>query len=1454
MNHAACRHRRHIQSSRRRLRLADPARRENGLSTPGGIPAPHLGPRERLGPQLLGLIPLSAALCFVCWSAEISGALRAAPRTCGPHASPRLHLLLHPLPHPPSLCSPHNGPSPPHDPPSIHTAEFVQALHPFEADLAPPAAGTNYLTFQRGQVVRVLCREESGWWDGECGGRRGWFPSNYVGLVGSLPQSLTDVSSTNTRVVSPDPFTRANPSMRREKSSSPASREAVTSTSPPLSVVLPSGDESRIPRQSVQWDVLVTNIAHVISLLNTAATLGTYSQFQSIMRQLISAVRALLMAASAAKSTSEAIRRFPQLGRERRIVLNSLSTLSLQCRHLTDDAVDAEVGIERIKSCTRHILVAVRSFVLVARAIPQMPSHTSKAPSPAATGPPLSSSSAVTGFASEFRAAGRKDSVALDAPSALRGLSPVSDDGRPPSMGFPSPPSSYASSTSPTLSLAGSADLSKESIRASLTAQHDAIVNQIATLINHIRTTLRDPHSAAVLIELTRDTVYIVKGLLSVVEQLCGWMGMDDPRKARDPHQASFFAAKESLYSATANLVTAARASASNATRGLGGAKTPASAASDDDEEESDRSEDRDDREYLLTSCTGVVRAVGELVSSTNMCLDTDIPMVSTPRASTHEDGPLKSGQKRSMRQKHTLSFLGRKAISLNCLHERFVRDATTSGDQASLSSQGSGGSGSSRVEMEQERNLPSGRLNPMAVEGADPSAKCDGVRAKGRLSSASPLMEEAEEREEEREEAEVAEVGDEGEDEDDENDAHSARSIDRMVLPPPKLKPNGSHGNRARSGGKSSASSPRHSGFHEESEELPRRRMRTASDSDESRMAHSVASISDLSESSPTLAPSHFSADMDSMRLRDGASPARRTRLVEAFSFRRKNHMSWGISSLKSPSRSSLLSISQSPRHSSTSPTAQHDGPLTAPASMDSEGNVFNKQFQLRPRSSEAQMMKAASAPRVDPWFLQPRHDPEEIQFTAEGQVYAATLGALVERLTTHHATPNALFSNAFLLTFRLFCTPEQLCDQLMQRFKLQAPDQQPLSEAEMVVWRQRVQLPVQLRVYNVVKTWLETHWDPRQDHVVLDRLAEWASSLQRDGMPPHTARRMIDLVHNKRSPHPAKSAHPRTLKHHSLDFEPANAHHGESEGMSPTAVPQITKHLLHALHHGQEVHVIDFEPLEMARQLTLLESKIYRAIRPSELVDRSSAADNVKRMGQLSTGITSWVAHTILSEADDAKRRATLVKFWIKVGERCMQLQNFSTLMAVVCALNSSTISRLRRTWDLVPAKYKAAFETLRKATDHSRNFAEYRGRLKNLAAPSLPFLGVYLTDLTFVNDGNPAYRLSPRGNRLINFDKHMKTARILQEVQRFQLPYPLQEIAEVQAYLRAKLLDPRGLAEIGDAAELYRRSLTVEPREEGHGADESGIAAASKSLSDLLRLNRSDSNRQRKGLLMA
>lgn len=77
--------------------------------------------------------------------------------------------------HVPSPQSRSQSPSSPQDETVRVSSEYVLAMHDYDHK-----SNTTCLSFRAGQVIHVLNRDPSGWWDGELEGRRGWFPSNYV--------------------------------------------------------------------------------------------------------------------------------------------------------------------------------------------------------------------------------------------------------------------------------------------------------------------------------------------------------------------------------------------------------------------------------------------------------------------------------------------------------------------------------------------------------------------------------------------------------------------------------------------------------------------------------------------------------------------------------------------------------------------------------------------------------------------------------------------------------------------------------------------------------------------------------------------------------------------------------------------------------------------------------------------------------------------------------------------------------------------------------------------------------------------------------------------------------------------------------------------------------------------------------------------------------------------------
>lgn len=433
------------------------------------------------------------------------------------------------------------------------------------------------------------------------------------------------------------------------------------------------------------------------------------------------------------------------------------------------------------------------------------------------------------------------------------------------------------------------------------------------------------------------------------------------------------------------------------------------------------------------------------------------------------------------------------------------------------------------------------------------------------------------------------------------------------------------------------------------------------------------------------------------------------------------------------------------------------------------------------------------------------------QLVYNKDGQISGGTLPALIERLTTYDSTPDATFVSTYYLTFRLFATPREFAQALIDRFNY-------------VGNNPRIAGPVRLRVSNVFKGWLESHWRPDCDTPALELILPFAAR-QLQLVLPTAGKRLASLVEKVRAVD--SPLVPRLIS--SIGKTNTSIATYVAPDV-PLPAPIISKSQLAALrnwkHGGSNISILDFDPLELARQFTIKESRIFCSILPEELLatewmkNSGSRAVNVRAMSRLSTDLANLVADCIL-QLDDTKQRARLIKRWVRIASKCLELANYDSLMAIICSLNSSTILRLKRTWELVSSKTKATLEHLKEVVDVSRNYAILRQRLQNHTPPCLPFVGTYLTDLTFVDVGNQTTRqLHSDGSEdsvaVINFDKHMKTAKIISELQRFQVPYRFVEVPELQTWMQDQLVRVRSSDE-SNVQSYYRRSLLLEPREQ-------------------------------------
>ena len=128
---------------------------------------------------------------------------------------------------------------------------------------------------------------------------------------------------------------------------------------------------------------------------------------------------------------------------------------------------------------------------------------------------------------------------------------------------------------------------------------------------------------------------------------------------------------------------------------------------------------------------------------------------------------------------------------------------------------------------------------------------------------------------------------------------------------------------------------------------------------------------------------------------------------------------------------------------------------------------------------------------------------------------------------------------------------------------------------------------------------------------------------------------------------------------------------------------------------------------------------------------------------------------------------RRGNLIKKFIKLADTLRDQQNFDGCMAVVAGLQNASIYRLRKAWDKVDSKATAAYEDILTLCSNSRNYARLRDCIHSLNPPCVPYLGMYLTDLTFIEDGN-----ADTIGGLINFSKRLLYASVLQEIKTYQV----------------------------------------------------------------------------------
>ncbi len=254
--------------------------------------------------------------------------------------------------------------------------------------------------------------------------------------------------------------------------------------------------------------------------------------------------------------------------------------------------------------------------------------------------------------------------------------------------------------------------------------------------------------------------------------------------------------------------------------------------------------------------------------------------------------------------------------------------------------------------------------------------------------------------------------------------------------------------------------------------------------------------------------------------------------------------------------------------------------------------------------------------------------------------QVKGGSLLALVEQLTRHDKLDSS-FNNTFLLTYRSFTSARELFELLVKRFGIQPSE--GLTQGEYEQWRERKQKLIRFRVVNIIKNWFDNFW---MEYATLEETKQ----LIRD---VYTFAR--DTVKSTETPGSAPLMAVLDQRLSGKDTGARRLIQTLNQNTPPPIMPKNMKKL----------KFLDIDVTEFARQLTIIESRLYGKIKPTECLNKTwqkkvgegepEPAPNVKALILHSNQMTNWVAEMILAQSD-VKKRVVVIKHFVAVADVCI------------------------------------------------------------------------------------------------------------------------------------------------------------------------------------------------------
>uniref|UniRef100_A0A8C6ZSL7 Ral guanine nucleotide dissociation stimulator like 1 n=1 Tax=Nothoprocta perdicaria TaxID=30464 RepID=A0A8C6ZSL7_NOTPE len=380
----------------------------------------------------------------------------------------------------------------------------------------------------------------------------------------------------------------------------------------------------------------------------------------------------------------------------------------------------------------------------------------------------------------------------------------------------------------------------------------------------------------------------------------------------------------------------------------------------------------------------------------------------------------------------------------------------------------------------------------------------------------------------------------------------------------------------------------------------------------------------------------------------------------------------------------------------------------------------------------------------------LPPGHTVSQYETCKIRTIKAGTLEKLVENLLTAFGDNDFTYISIFLSTYRGFASTKEVLELLLDRYgNLETSscedDGNQNSSGSKTVLRNAIA--------SILRAWLDQcseDFNEPPNYPCLLKLLDYLKRSMPGSDPERRAQNLLEQFQKQ-------------------EVENDNGFHSTSPcNLDDEEEMEIS---------GPEEFSFFQEDL-VAEQLTYMDAKLFKKVVPHHCLgciwsqrdkkENKHLAPTIRATISQFNAVTKCVVSTILKSKElKTQQRAKIIEKWIHIAHECRILKNFSSLRAIVSALQSNSIYRLKKTWASVPKDRMLMFEELSDIfSDHdnyltSRELLMKEGTSKfaNLDSSvkenqkrtqrrlqlqkdmgvmqgTVPYLGTFLTDLTMLD----------------------------------------------------------------------------------------------------------------------